>query len=167
MEKQEIFDIVNENDQVIGTATREKCHNNPNIMHRGVHFTIYNKNTKKIFFSKQPMGKRKDQGMNVFLGEHVRSGEDYTHALVRGVEEELGFTPTNFEELGTKIFQSKDEKECTKFFLVCFNDEDLSTDPSEIEDEWWLDINKLKEFDDNVSVMTKYWIDCIDWDKVL
>jgi isopentenyldiphosphate isomerase len=66
MEKQETFDIVNENDEVIGTATREECHNNPNMIHRCVHFTLYNENTKKIFFSKQPIRKRKDQGMNVF-----------------------------------------------------------------------------------------------------
>jgi isopentenyldiphosphate isomerase len=167
MEKQETFDIVNENDEVIGTTSREECHNNPDIIHRGVHFTLYNKNSKRIFFSKQPMGKRKDQGMNIFLGEHVLSGEDYEHALIRGVEEELGFTPTNFKELGTKIFQDKSEKECAKFFLVYVDKEELRVDPSEVENEWWLDIKELKDFDDNVSTMTKYWIENIDWNKVL
>jgi hypothetical protein len=45
--------------------------------------------------------------------------------------------------------------------------EELKADPDEVEDVWWLDIKKIKDFDDNVSIMTKYWIDNTDWNKVL
>jgi isopentenyldiphosphate isomerase len=167
MKKQEILDIVNERDEVIGTATREECHNNPNLMHRVVHFTLYNNTTKKILFSKLPPGKKRDQGMNVFLGEHVRSNETYVDALKRGVNEELGFIPTHFKDLGTHLFMEEDETEKAEFFLVSIDKEEIHTDITEVLDEWWLDAKRLNEFDDNVGPITRYWIDNIEWDKVL
>lgn len=167
METKETFDIINEKDKVIGTASREECHNNPNIIHRGVHFTLYNMNSKEILFSKLPARKKRDQGMNVFLGEHVKSGETYVDALVRGVEEKLGFVPVNFKEFGIKIFEEEDEKERAKFFLVYVDKEKVIFDNNEIEGEWWLDVEKLKDFNDNVGPITKYWIDNVDWNKAL
>ena len=163
----EILDIINEKDEVIGTATREECHNNPNIMHRVVHFTLYDKDLGKILLTKRSLKKRPDPGKIIFLGEHVLSGETYEDALLRGVKEELGFLPKYFKELGIKIFKQEEQKEYAKFFIIFFDGEEIMADRCEIESEWWLDIKELKNFNDNLSSITQYWIDSIDWNKAL
>ena len=38
----EVFDVVNENDEVVGEATRGEVHQNPDLIHRAVHIWLLN-----------------------------------------------------------------------------------------------------------------------------
>lgn len=40
---EELFDIVDELDVVIGSAPRGECHGNPTLIHRSVHVLVFNK----------------------------------------------------------------------------------------------------------------------------
>ena len=39
-QQNEVFDVVNENDEVVGEATRGEVHQNPKLIHRVVHIWI-------------------------------------------------------------------------------------------------------------------------------
>ena len=41
-----MFDVVNEQGEVIGRATREECHANPTLIHRTVHYTLVDRKGK-------------------------------------------------------------------------------------------------------------------------
>ena len=84
MAKDEIFDVVNEKDEVIGTAPREECHSNPGLIHHTVHFTLIDRKKKRVFLTQRSFKKEHDAGKYCFLGEHMLSGESYEDALKRG-----------------------------------------------------------------------------------
>lgn len=167
MEKQETFDIVNENDEVIGTATREECHNNPNIIHRVVHFTLFDKENSSVLFTKRSLKKKFDAGKSVFLGEHVLTGETYEDAVIRGVKEELGIDLKEVKYFCTTSFEQPDQTEIAKFYLVYWDHRKMKFDFDEVEDIWWVKAKNLRNYNDNVGYMTRYWIENIDWNKVL
>jgi hypothetical protein len=53
-----------------------------------------------------------------------------------------------------------------KLFLVDYDGSKLEFEIEEIEKYMWLDIKSISESDLDISEMTKYWIDNIDWHKV-
>jgi isopentenyl-diphosphate delta-isomerase type 1 len=87
--KDEIFDIVNENDEVIGTGTRKDIHQKK-LMHRAVHAIFFNW-SRNILLQKRSMGKDTFPGVwTTSCSGHVDSGESYEDALIRECKEELG-----------------------------------------------------------------------------
>jgi isopentenyldiphosphate isomerase len=167
MEKPEILDIIDEIDNVIGQATREECHSNPNIMHRTVHFVVVDKENKKVLLTRRSIHKNHDGGKITFLGEHVLSGESYEQGLKRGVKEELGIDVSEYKMVADHIFSYQTEKELVRCFVAFYNGSDIHFDRDEIEDIQWVDIKDIKNWKDKVSDMTRYWIENIDWEKVL
>lgn len=164
---EEILDIIDEEDNVIGQATRKECHSNPNIMHRTVQFAVVDDIKGMVLLTTRSIKKSHDGGKITFLGEHILSGEGYEEALKRGAREELGINVERFKEISTKIFPDVAQKELVKFFLIFYTKGDISCDPEEIDDYKWVGIKDIKGWKDKVSDMTRYWIENTDWEKVL
>ncbi len=162
----EIFDVVNQRDEVIGQATREECHSNPNLMHRTVHFTVVDKDNDSVLLTQRSFQKKHDAGKFCFLGEHVLSGESYEEAIVRGLKEELNISVKEFKEIGSKTFEYDTQKELVKFFIAYYDGGEIKYDSQELEGFYWIPISEIKECQKDISSMTKFWIDLIDWSKV-
>ena len=85
----EIFDIVNERDEVIGRAPRRQVHDQ-GLRHRAAHVLLFDPQGR-LFLQKRAA--QKDRHPNVWdssAAGHVDSGEDYDTAAVRELHEELG-----------------------------------------------------------------------------
>jgi isopentenyldiphosphate isomerase len=78
-----IFDVVNEQDQVTGSATAQECHSNPKLIHRVVHFTLVDGIKEKILISQRALDVKFDSGKWCFMGEHLLRGDDYPTAVFR------------------------------------------------------------------------------------
>ena len=90
---EEIFDVVNERDEVVGQASRAQVHS-LGLMHRAVHVLIYN-SRGEVFLQKRSMSKDKSPGLwDSSASGHVDRGEDYDACAVREVYEELGLILT-------------------------------------------------------------------------
>ena len=88
---EEIFDVVNEHDEVIGCRTRSEVHR-LGLMHRAVHVLLFN-SEGQIFLQLRSMKKDRQPGVwDSSASGHVDSGEAYDVCAVREVREELGFT---------------------------------------------------------------------------
>ena len=86
---EEIFDLVNERDEVVGQATRSEVHAK-RLMHRAVHILVFSPEGKLLL---QRRSKTKDQCPDVWgtsCAGHVDSGEDYDSSARREYGEELG-----------------------------------------------------------------------------
>jgi isopentenyl-diphosphate delta-isomerase type 1 len=86
----EIFDVVDTNDWVIGKATRGEVHKDKNLIHRSIGVAVFN--SKGDLFLQQ-RSKTKDMDplyWDISVGGHVRSGMDYVTTALREIEEELG-----------------------------------------------------------------------------
>lgn len=85
----EIFDVVNERDEVIGRNIRPEVHR-LGLRHRAVHVLIFNR-AGKIFLQKRSMKKDNFPGVwDSSASGHLDSGEAYDACAVREMGEELG-----------------------------------------------------------------------------
>lgn len=85
----EPFDVVDENDRVIGVRARREVHR-LKLRHRAVHLLVVNKDGR-IFLHQRSMLKDLFPGVwDSSAAGHVGSGEDYDATAVRELEEELG-----------------------------------------------------------------------------
>ncbi len=92
--KEEIFDLVDDNDQVIGRASRNEVHGNPKLLHRVVHVLVFD-SLSRIYLQKRADDKDVQPGKwDTSVGGHVDSGEDRGAAALRELSEELGIPGT-------------------------------------------------------------------------
>src|SRR5438105_4875565 len=85
----EIFDVVNERDEVVGRQPRSEVHR-LGLMHRDVHVLVFN-SRGGVFLQKRSLRKDRQPGLwDSSASGHVESGEDYDLCAVREVREEIG-----------------------------------------------------------------------------
>ena len=86
---EEIFDVVNERDEVIGQNTRREVHAR-GLWHRAVHVLVFNARGE-IFLQKRSLKKDIAAGKwDSSASGHLDSGEAYDACAVREVCEEIG-----------------------------------------------------------------------------
>ncbi len=88
---EEIFDIVNERDEVTGQAPRREVHAR-GLWHRAVHVLVFNARGE-VFLQKRSLKKDSAAGKwDSSSSGHLDAGEDYDACSVRELREELGLT---------------------------------------------------------------------------
>lgn len=86
---EEIFDVVNERDEVTGQAPRAEVHRR-GLRHRAVHVLVFN-GRGEVFLQKRSMKKDSFPGAwDSSASGHLDRGEDYDPCAVREGREELG-----------------------------------------------------------------------------
>jgi isopentenyldiphosphate isomerase len=109
--QQEMFPIVDETGQIIGSATRGECHNGSKKLHPVVHLHVFN-SKGDIYLQKRPKWKDIQPGKwDTAVGGHIDYGEAPKEALYREVREELGITDFDPEFIDKYVFESKRERE--------------------------------------------------------
>ena len=109
--QQEIFPVVDESGQVIGSATRGECHSGSKLLHPVVHLHVFN-SKGDIYLQKRPEWKDIQPGKwDTAVGGHIDYGETPEEALHREVREELGITKFCPEQLDMYVFESQRERE--------------------------------------------------------
>lgn len=85
----EMFDIVNENDEVVDALPRAEVHAR-DLRHRAVHVLLFNPRGE-VFLQKRSIWKDKNPGLwDSSSAGHVDSGETYETAAHREMREEIG-----------------------------------------------------------------------------
>ena len=86
---EEIFDIVDINDRVIGSAPRSEIHAK-GLLHRAVHLWIFHPDGR-LLLQKRSLTKDREPGRwTSSVSGHVNSQEDYDTAMHREIPEEIG-----------------------------------------------------------------------------
>ena len=85
----EVFDVVNEHDEVIGQSTRREVHAR-GLRHRAVHVLVFDAQGR-VFLQKRSMAKDSAPGCwDSSCSGHLDAGEDYLPAARRELVEEIG-----------------------------------------------------------------------------
>ncbi len=101
-EYMEIVDIVNEQDEVVGQASKEECHK-VGLLHRTVIAELIDSQGNWILVKQA--SDRQDAGQFVSpVGGHVQAGETEEAALRREAQEEIGISEFEFKLVGRKIY---------------------------------------------------------------
>lgn len=84
--------LVNENDDIIGTADKGKCHDGEGLLHRAFSILLFN-SKGELLLQKRAASKRLWGGYwSNSCCSHPRSGESMEYAAHRRLEEELGLS---------------------------------------------------------------------------
>lgn len=121
--QQEIFPIVDESGEVIGSATRGECHSGSRLLHPVVHLHVFN-SKGELYLQKRPDWKDIQPGKwDTSVGGHIDYGETPKEALLREVNEELGITDFIPELVDKYVFESNRERELVYVNRTTFDGE--------------------------------------------
>src|SRR5215472_10012917 len=111
----ELFDLIDATDHVIGQVRRAEAHRNPALLHRSVQVLVFDASNRLLL---QRRSATKDLFPGYFCASasgHVASGDDYAATAAREVTEELGIHP-RLTYLAKAIVRSEYETELTALF---------------------------------------------------
>ena len=117
----ELLDLVDEKNRVIGRVRRGKVHGNPSLHHRSVHVFVRNA-AGDLFLQKRSEEKQIQPGKwDTSVGGHVEAGQSYEGAARKEAAEELGITPEDSSPMRFSheyVWKSDVETEHVRTFLL-------------------------------------------------
>lgn len=133
---EEVFDVVNERDEVIDHKSRSEVHR-LGLLHRAVHVLVFN-SRGEIFLQKRSMTKDREAGKwDSSSSGHVDSGEDYDACAVRELGEEIGLNVQKTPESLFKIDAcAETDHEFVRVYR-CVAEGPFQLHPDEIESGEW------------------------------
>jgi isopentenyldiphosphate isomerase len=85
----ELLDIVTDEDIVTGQELRSRVHE-LGLWHRGVHVFLFTTDGKLLIQKRSADRTSSPSLLDCSVSEHVKAGESYLEAAVRGIREEMG-----------------------------------------------------------------------------
>jgi isopentenyl-diphosphate delta-isomerase type 1 len=133
---EEIFDVVNDRDEVIGRERRSEVHRT-GLKHRAVHVLMFNAKGE-VFLQRRSMSKDTHPGVwDSSASGHLDCGEEYDTCAVREVREELGY---ELKCVPTRVFKIDACDETGQEFVWiyrCESEGPFQLHPEEIMDGKW------------------------------
>lgn len=140
----EILDIVNLQDQVVGQEKRATIHAN-GLLHRAVHIFIQNQQGH-IFLQKRSMIKDIHPGLwTSSCCGHVDQGETYDQAAYRELKEELGISLSQGLHFVLKDTPSEENTHEFIHIYTLQHDGPFVLHPEEIDDSEWISTQELNK----------------------
>ncbi len=113
----ELLEIVDAEDNVLGIATRREIHNS-GFMHRAVHIFVFN-SAGEIYVQKRSDSKDRHPGkLDSSAAGHVDPGESYLETAIRELREEIGLSADLEEVLRIKASKITDYEHVALFRAV-------------------------------------------------
>lgn len=135
-DNEELFPIIDENANIIGSSTRKECHSGSKLLHPVVHLHVLN-SKGQLYLQKRPKWKDiQPERWDTAVGGHVSLGENVEMALRREAKEELGIQGFQVKPIDNYIFESDREKEFVFSFLTVY-DEEISPSEELEEGKFW------------------------------
>lgn len=140
---EELFDVVDEHDRVIGRAPRSRVHAE-HWLHRAVHIFVFNTRGELLVHKRSA---NKDECPLLYTSSasgHLHAGEDYWPSAERELEEELGLTsPLEF----LQKFPGGPEMSYEHSALYrTVTDSPPAFDPDEIESGEFLPLDRIAQW---------------------
>ncbi len=133
---EEIFDVVNERDEVIGQAPRREVHAR-GLWHRAVHVLVFN-TRGEVFLQKRSLKKDTAKGKwDSSSSGHLDTGEAYDAGAVREVGEEIGLHLAQTPERLFKIDACRETGWEFCWVYRCASEGPFTLHPDEIETGAW------------------------------
>lgn len=122
---EELFPIVDELGNIIGSVRRQEAHNGSKILHPVVHLHVFDAKGN-LYLQKRPAWKDiQPDKWDTACGGHVDLGEDVKTALRREAKEELGLTEFDINALGSYVFESTRERELVYVHTTVVNSDNI------------------------------------------
>jgi isopentenyldiphosphate isomerase len=145
MSAEEIFDIVDQNDAVVGQRARGEVHR-LGLRHRAVHVLVFNEKAQ-LFLQKRSLAKDCSPGAwDSSASGHLTPGEEYDACALRETQEELGLV---LPRVPTRLFKIDASPATGQEFVWvyrCQADGPFQLDPVEIEWGDWFSPEQISRW---------------------
>jgi isopentenyldiphosphate isomerase len=139
---EEIFDVVNERDEVVGKRPRSEVHR-LGLMHRAVHVLVFNARGE-VFLQKRSMSKDRQPGLwDSSASGHLDSGEAYDACAVRELSEEIGLRLDSAPVRLFKLPASEQTDQEHVWVYRCTAEGPFTLHPEEIETGGWFALERV------------------------
>lgn len=129
---EEIFDVVNENNEVIGQAARREVHAQK-LLHRSIVVLVFNKKGELFLQKRSHWKDHNPLRWDSSVAGHLNAGENCSDAARRELQEELGITgAVELEEFGFMTNRDNDFFEFVQIYRVEYSGA-LRWPPAEID----------------------------------
>ncbi|MEM2183393.1 MAG: NUDIX domain-containing protein [Candidatus Bathyarchaeia archaeon] len=141
MAEDERFYVVDENDEVVGWASRSECHRK-GLIHRSVYVIVLN-DRGEVFLQRRSMNKDLYPGLYACSATgHVEYGESYEEAARRELMEELGIN-AQLKWIGKFRCFSNVEREISALY-ICYHNGPFNLNSEEISEGRFVSIAEIK-----------------------
>ena len=156
---EEILDIVDENDNVLGQKLRSEVEAK-GLRYRAAEIIVLVDG--KILIEKRAATKAKRPSHYSVVGETVKAVESYGHAAVRGVKEETNLAAMNPEQIGKTIINDKKEKD---FYImqvfVCEGKGKIKMQKEEVDEIKLLSLQEIEKLMNSGAKVTQALVECM------
>jgi len=147
MSQDEIFEIIDEKGNVIAQEKRSIVHEK-GLLHRASDIFVLDKKDR-IFIQQRSFKKLIGPGLwDMSAAEHLKPGENFEQAAIRGVKEELGVKSTSLKKIGERKQRAKFgnllDNENVQVFK-CYFEGEITLQEKEIEQGKWITKEQLLE----------------------
>lgn len=130
----ELLDLIDDNDIVIGQATRARVHAE-GLWHRGAHILLFDGRGCLLVQKRSADRRQYASLLDCSVSEHVRAGESYLEAAQRGLAEELGLTSVTLSPtFKFKMNYGPNDNEVSAVFEGEANPLEVQFDPQEVSE---------------------------------
>lgn len=138
----EMFIVVDRDDNVLGYKTRYECHHDKSLIHRSVGVLIYD-DKGRILLQKRSQTKDIDPGLwDISAAGHLSKGQEYEGAAHRELKEELGID-AQVTFVSKQLEETAQETEMSVIYKAKYNGP-FTVNPEETERVEFFDPRRLK-----------------------
>jgi len=152
----EMLDLVDQNDKVIGKVSRAEAHSDQSKIHREVAIFLFNNKGETLLSQRSLKKKRAPGWWDISAAGHVGADEEPKMTAMRELKEELGI------EIVLKFYKKHfDQSQGESRFIWCFygiyNSDIFEIDSEEVEAVEWVKISELDNFGNKHLYDKNYW----------
>lgn len=129
------------------------------LQHRGVHVFLFAPHGRLIVQQRSRDRETSPLSLDCSVSEHVRAGEDFLQAAVRGLNEELGVDGIDLQPVITfKMQYGPNDNEISRLYEGTLDPARIEFDPVEVERVMEYDLSELLELTRGGKIAVSYWL---------
>jgi len=160
----ELLDVVNDEDIVIGQEMRSTAHQ-LGLQHRGVHVFLFTQDGKMLVQKRSADHAASPSMLDCSVSEHVKAGESYLDAAIRGLKEEMGMDEIEVKALiRFRMNYGVNDNEISTLYEGVVEPDKVRFDPIEIEEVNYYSVDELQEMIKAGDVKFCGWfVELLNW----
>ena len=147
MTSDELLDLVNKKDEIIGEVWKSEAHSDPSKIHREVAIVIFD-SSGEVLLQKRSSQKEVRPGVwAISAAGHIEKGEDPLIAIKRETYEELGFeVDPVFHSKLFDVYLNRESRIFWIYYAIMEEKPIIKIDKDEVIDVRWVHPEKLINF---------------------